>query len=78
MTKEPKPDTQNGRLLAFLRTGKTIHPLRAWRELGIYRLGGRIHDLRKAGFNIVDERKPVFNRFGEECRVAHYKLEKTA
>lgn len=67
--------TQNERLLAYFKEGKSIQPLQAWHNLGIYRLGSRIHDLRKAGHNITREWVEVYNRWGEECRVAEYKLE---
>ena len=71
---EPKSTTQAGRLLAFLRTGKPIDPLTAWRALGIYRLGARVFDLRRAGFTITDDRLVIRNRFNEVVRVATYKL----
>lgn len=67
--------TQNQRLLEHLQTGRSINPLQAWRVLGIYRLSGRIFDLRKAGHKITSERKTVFNRFGEDVVVANYKLD---
>ena len=67
-------NTQNARLLAYLKAHRQIDPMTAWRELGIYRLGARVFDLREAGHNIESTRVPVENRFGEECRVALYKL----
>ena len=67
-------NTQNARLLAYLRVHREIDPLTAWRELGIYRLGARIYDLREAGHSIESDRIPVENQFGEECRVARYRL----
>lgn len=66
---------QNERLLAYLEDHRDIDPLTAWAELGIYRLGARIHDLRSAGHPITSDRKEVENRFGEVCRVARYRLE---
>lgn len=67
--------TQNERLLDHLKTGKTIQPMQAWHDLGIYRLGARIHDLKKIGHKINRTNITVYNRWGEECRVASYKLE---
>lgn len=67
--------TQNERLLEHLAKGKTIQPMQAWHNLGIYRLGSRIHDLRKSGNKIRRDWVTVYNRWGEECRVAEYKLE---
>jgi hypothetical protein len=72
---EPAPGTQCARLLNYLRTGQSIDPLISWQALGIYRLGARIFDLRKAGWPIADVRKIVVNRFGEEAHVASYSLE---
>lgn len=66
---------QTDRLLAYLKTHREIDPLTAWTELGIYRLGARVFDLRKAGHPITSDRKAVENRFGEECKVALYRLE---
>lgn len=70
--------TQNQRLLEYLQDGNRIDPLSAWSILGIYRLGARVFDLRRAGHYIVDETKVVQNRFGEKCRVALYRLVKEA
>ena len=69
---------QCDRLLGYLKVNREIDPLTAWSELGIYRLGARVYDLRQAGHNITSDRKPVENRFGEECRVALYTLEDAA
>lgn len=66
--------TQNERLLNYLENNGDIDPLRAWSELGIYRLGARIFDLKTAGADIRKETARVCNRFGEECRVAKYSL----
>lgn len=70
----PADNTQNGRLLAYLQRHASINPLEAWSQLGIYRLGARVFDLKKAGHNIVTSRKAVRNRFGEEVNVASYSL----
>ena len=46
--------TQCDRLLNYLETHTAITPLDAWNELGIYRLGARVWDLRnKRGLNIT-------------------------
>jgi hypothetical protein len=66
--------TQNERLLEWLRANRTIDPLQAWTELGIYRLGARIYDLRRQGHFIINDTKKVANRYGEACRVAEYEL----
>ena len=66
--------TQNERLLRYLRTHKSITPMEAWSSLGIYRLGARIHDLKKAGHIIDSKTATVQNMFGEDCQVAMYSL----
>jgi len=66
--------TQKQRLLQYLQENETINPLEAWAELGIYRLGARIFDLKKDGWTIVAGETPVKNRFGEDCYVAEYSL----
>ena len=66
--------TQRERLLKHLRQFGTITPIEAWRDLGIYRLGARIHDLRRSGYLIEMRRKEVLNQFGEPCLVGEYTL----
>tara|TARA_Y100001937_G_scaffold11497_1_gene14198 strand:- start:32 stop:235 length:204 start_codon:yes stop_codon:yes gene_type:complete len=66
--------TQKKRLLTYLEQGNKINPLKAWQELGIYRLASRICDLRKEGNEIKDEWLEVPNRFGEFVRVKQYYL----
>jgi len=65
---------QNIRLLQYLKENKRINPLQALTELGIYRLGARIFDLKKMGYDITKTNIAVKNRFGEKCIVAEYKL----
>jgi hypothetical protein len=62
------------RLLSYLQTHYEIDPLTSWTELGIYRLGARIWDLKKAGIGIIAARKKVYNQHGERFVVASYKL----
>lgn len=66
--------TQCGRLLEYLRKHGKINPLEAWQELGIYRLAARCHDLRCSGHDIIKATVSVQNRFGEDCRVAEYRM----
>ena len=65
--------SQCDRLLSRLKRGP-ITPMEAWSELGIYRLGARVFDLKASGHDIDRELVQVSNRFGEECRVAQYRL----
>lgn len=64
--------TQCDRLLRWLESGRSITPLQSWTELGIYRLGARVWDLRKQGYPIVKKIMPVKNSYGETCHVASY------
>jgi hypothetical protein len=67
--------TQCERLLDYLKHYRKIDPFEAWQRLGIYRLGARIYDLKQQGHMIGKRTARVFNRYGEECRIAEYFLE---
>ncbi len=49
------PQTQNERILDYLKSGKKLTPLIALRKFGCFRLSARILDLRQAGNAIVTE-----------------------
>lgn len=68
--------SQNDRLAKWLMNGRSINPLQALNELGIFRLASRVNDLKKEPYHldIITEKKTVFNRFGEKITVAEYKL----
>lgn len=74
----PGRGTQQARLLAVLLQGEKVHPLRAWRALGIYRLSDTVFNLRSLGWPVVTGRLDVANRFNEPCHVAEYCLEQAA
>ena len=42
--------------------------------MGIYRLSGRIYDLKEKGVGIKSSKTDVVNAFGEKCSVALYEL----
>lgn len=65
---------QKTRLLNYLEEGNPINPLKAWNELGIYRLASRICDLRKEGIKIKDVWLDVSNKYGEFVKVKQYYL----
>jgi len=44
--------TQAEQILAHLEAGKSITPLEALKEYGIFRLGARIYDLKREGHDI--------------------------
>ena len=62
------------RLLDWMADGKEITDAQAREYLGFSRLSGRIYDLRKRGYVITAEKRPVKNRYGDTCRVAYYRL----
>lgn len=61
--------TQNARILAHLKSGKTLTPLVALDKYGVFRLAARIHDLTSRGVTI----KSQMVNFGRR-RVARYSL----
>lgn len=50
--KTKKTKSQRERILIHLQSGKTINPLQALNLYGCFRLGARIYDLKRAGFDI--------------------------
>lgn len=58
-------------ILDYLKSGKPISPLEALEKFGCFRLGGRVYDLKKAGWPIKTE---MVERNGK--RFAQYVLEK--
>jgi hypothetical protein len=67
--------SQNEKILAHLKSGKTITSLQAIREFGITRLSARVHFL-KHDLNIPVQSKTikVDTRDGKLVRVAQYYL----
>ena len=61
-------------VLQYIKDHKNITPAEAMRELGIYRLGARIYDLRREGLPIQSGWLEVNNRYGEKTRVKQYWL----
>ena len=57
-----------------MRQYDSITSLEAMRDLGVYRLASRIHDLRNKGYGIEVDTAKVANRFGEYTNVAVYSL----
>ena len=62
--------TQTARLLAHLKSGRTITPLEALRKYGTLRLGARIWDLKRDGHDIRSRLVDI----GQGKRVARYLL----
>jgi Helix-turn-helix domain len=65
---------QQQRLIRYLERFGKINPIKAWTQLGIYRLADGIFKLRKKGYKIETLDKNVKNRFNENCVVAEYRL----
>ncbi len=49
---ESESQSQASKILKHLQKGNTITPLEALNHFGCMRLGARIYDLRRRGFNI--------------------------
>lgn len=68
--------SQKKLLLEHLKKYGSIEPLQALREYGMYRLGARISDLKKDGWNIITERiKAKSSITGNFVSFAKYRLE---
>ena len=67
-------ESQAQQLLAYFKRGKSINPMTALRDLGIFRLGARVYDLRASGHRIDREWLAVTDWFGREKREAQYRL----
>ena len=62
-------NSQNALIAIWLKQGNTITPLEALQKFGCFRLGARIADLRKAGYDIETK---IVNQNGK--RFAQYSL----
>lgn len=67
--------TQCERILKYMRDFGSINPMQAMKDLGVYRLGARIYDLKKAGHHITRRMVSSKNRYGEAVSFAEYRLE---
>ena len=61
-------DSQKDSILSYLQTGRSLSPLEALNMFNCLRLGARISDLRKEGYNI----ETTYNKTGK--RYAKYIL----
>lgn len=64
---------QETRVLDWLKSGAYLTPMVAWRHLGVYRLADVIFKLRRRGHPIITETTKLYNKFGEQVRVARYR-----
>ena len=65
--------TQCKRVKAYIEQHGEISQRDAY-KMGIYRLSGRIYDLKEQGERIVTEMRTVENADGSKARVAFYKF----
>lgn len=66
--------TQSQRILRHLEDYGSITQMDAMQDYGIMRLASRVDELRKAGHPIITERVEGFNRYGEKCHWARYRM----
>lgn len=66
--------TDKQAVLAYLKKHRSITPLQALSDLGCYRLGARIYDLRHDGHLIDTQMVQGTDRNGEPMRYAKYTL----
>lgn len=71
MNKKPK---QADSILSYMRDYGSITALEAIRDLGVYRLASRIHELRESGCGITSDFVQVPTRYGDKTRIARYRL----
>ena len=65
---------QTDMILAYLETHYRITSKEAMEQLGIYRLGARIWDLKQAGHDIRSSMIDVPTRYGDTTKVKQYWL----
>lgn len=71
-------DTQKAAILRDLERHGCITDAEAYKEHGCRRLGARVFDLRREGYNIITDYGESTNKFGHRVRYAIYRLVKTA
>jgi hypothetical protein len=66
--------TQKQLILRYMQEGREISPLDALREFGCFRLGARIHELRRDGWDVVSRLHSYKNHYGQAKTFALYHL----
>ena len=64
--------SQKDRVLQYLKQGKVLTRLNAWAELGVIEAPARISELRHEGHDIQTAMMLVFNRYGDQVRIAEW------
>ncbi len=65
---------QTDRILQYMRDFGSITQLEAIRDISCMRLGARIFDLNREGYEIKKETETSKNRYGEDTSYARYRL----
>ena len=65
---------QAERVLKYMREVGSITQLEAIRDISCMRLGARIFDLKREGYEIKKETETSKNRYGEDTSYARYRL----
>ena len=65
---------QTERILQYMRDFGSITQLEAIRDISCMRLGARIFDLKREGYEIKKEMETSKNRYGEDTSYARYRL----
>ena len=64
--------TQEARVLEYMKDFGSISTWEAFRDLGVTRLASRIHDLSRKGHEICSKYYEDTNRYGETVRYKRY------
>lgn len=70
--------TQCEKIVQYMRDFGSISTLEAFRDIGCTRLSGRIHDLRRQGYDIESNFETSRNRYGEAVSYKRYRLREGA
>ncbi|MBQ7412666.1 MAG: helix-turn-helix domain-containing protein [Eubacterium sp.] len=70
--------TQHELIVKYLRDFGSITTYEAFKDLGITKLGTRISEMRKIGFEFSDEWVDDVNRYGDYVRYKRYRLVKSS
>lgn len=65
---------QAERVLKYMRDFGSITQLEAIRDISCMRLGARIFDLKREGYEIKKETETSKSRYGEDTSYARYRL----
>ena len=71
---EAAKKSQKDLILEYMEKNGSITPLEAQRFIGCMRLGARIWDLRRDGYDIIRELVSVPTRNGGHTLIAKYRL----